>query len=122
MTVTGGSPTRVTWSLHAAAGFWLFAFVVMWGASGVYLGYPEPFAAAVDRYSNPSTPYGERYGDVVLDWATRLHFGRFDATAWQVAWVLLGLGPVLLAGTGVLLWWLRRPRRRASITPAGTRA
>jgi uncharacterized iron-regulated membrane protein len=109
----GSNWIRFTWDLHNALGFWFFAFVAMWGVSGVYLAYPEPFAAVVDRYSDPATPFGERAGDIVLSWLARLHFGRFpEAPLLQALWVPLGLVPVVMAVTGALVWWNRVWRRR----------
>ena len=39
---------RFNWDLHSAVGFWMFAFVLMWGISGIYLSFPEPFTNVVD--------------------------------------------------------------------------
>jgi uncharacterized iron-regulated membrane protein len=33
---------RINWDLHSAVGFWTFAFVFMWGLTGVYLVFPTP--------------------------------------------------------------------------------
>ena len=39
---------RLNWSLHSAFGFWTLLFIFMWGVTGIYLAFPEPFAAVVD--------------------------------------------------------------------------
>lgn len=43
----GRSWKRINWDLHSAAGFWTFAFVCIWGITGVYFIFPQPFRAVV---------------------------------------------------------------------------
>jgi uncharacterized iron-regulated membrane protein len=104
------------WALHSALGFWSLAFIVMWGISGLYLSIPESFNAVVDYLE----PVGEsakttRFGDQVLFWLSRLHFGRFAGLPVEMIWTVFGLMPAVLFVTGALLWWKRvlRPRMRA---------
>jgi uncharacterized iron-regulated membrane protein len=102
---------RVNWDLHSALGFWLFLFALMWGVSGFYLGVPEPFTDLVDKFSDPNAEYGERTGDVVLMWLSRLHFGRWrDNEPLRAVWALAGLVPAILFVTGVIMWWNRTLR------------
>jgi uncharacterized iron-regulated membrane protein len=54
------------------------------------------------------------FGAKALDSYRRLHFGNFAGLASRILWCLAGLAPLLLAGTGLTLWWLRRPKRRAA--------
>ena len=103
------------WALHSALGFWSLAFIVMWGISGLYLSIPESFNAVVDYLE----PVGEsakttRFGDQVLFWLSRLHFGRFAGLPVEIIWTVFGLMPAVLFVTGALLWWNRvlRPRMR----------
>jgi len=42
---------RINFDLHNVAGFWTLAFTLFWAISGVYLVWPEPFTAAVDKVS-----------------------------------------------------------------------
>jgi len=111
---------RFNWDLHSAFGFWLFAFMLMWGVSGWYLGMPDPLTNLVERFSDPDGPYGERVGDVFLEWLPRLHFGRWRDPVWgpwlKAVWASAGLVPAIMAVTGLLMWWNRvlRPRRAAS--------
>ncbi len=42
---------RLNWDLHSVIGLWMFAFVFIWGVTGVYLVFPRPFQAVVDRFS-----------------------------------------------------------------------
>ncbi len=104
---------RFNWDLHGAIGFWLFLFMLMWGVSGFYLGVPEPFSNFVDAISDPDAYLGERPGDVVLLWLTRLHFGRWrNMPVLKAVWAVIGLVPALMFVTGVIMWWNRVLRRR----------
>jgi uncharacterized iron-regulated membrane protein len=109
----GTSWMRVNWDLHSAIGIWAFLIMLLWGLSGVYLSYPDPFAAFVDRISDPDAILGQRPGDIVLSWMSRLHFGRFRSASYlQVLWVPLGLLPAVMFVTGTLMWWNRVLRKR----------
>lgn len=96
------------WSLHSALGFWFLAFVFLWGLSGIYLCFPEPFNEVVE-YLQPLDPSSRapRLGDMALFWLSRLHFGRFYGWPSRVGWVILGLVPPALFVTGALMWWIR---------------
>jgi uncharacterized iron-regulated membrane protein len=110
---------RFNWDLHSAIGFYLFLFMLMWGISGFYLGVPEPFANVVDSISDPDAILGERPGDVVLTWLTRLHFGRWrNAPVLKALWAFLGLVPALMLVTGVIMWWNRVLRKRSNVSDA----
>jgi uncharacterized iron-regulated membrane protein len=104
---------RLNFDLHSAAGFWFFAIVAIWAVSGIYLAIPEPFAAFVDRISDPEAILGQRPGDVVLRWLVRIHFGRWESHTLKAVWVGLGLVPVLMFVTGVTMWWQRVIRKRS---------
>ena len=117
-----GGWKRVNWDLHSAMGFWLFLLMLVWGVSGIYLGIPEPFANFVDAISDPQQNYGERPGDIVLLWLTRLHFGRWRSEPLKALWAVAGLVPALMLFTGAVMWWnrvvkprMRRERRREAI-------
>jgi uncharacterized iron-regulated membrane protein len=103
---------RFNFDLHSAAGFWFFAIIFIWAVSGIYLAIPEPFAAVVDYVSAPEELLGDRTGDIVLRWLVRLHFGRWQSGTLKAVWVLLGLVPVLLCVTGVVMWWQRVFKKR----------
>lgn len=109
----GTSWIRFNWDLHSALGFWSFLLLVLWGLSGIYLAYPDPFAAFVDRISDPEAVLGQRPGDVFFAWMSRLHFGRFrNATYLQPLWVVFGLIPAAMFVTGFLMWFNRVLRKR----------
>src|SRR6266478_5184109 len=110
------NPRGLNWALHSALGFWSLAFIFMWGISGLYLSIPESFNAVVDflepmRDSSKTT----RFGDQVLFWLSRLHFGRFAGLPVEIIWTIFGLAPAVLFVTGAVMWWKRvlRPRAQA---------
>ena len=75
-------------------GFWMFLFVLMWGISGIYLSYADPFVNLVD-YLQPMDPNSTqpRSGDDFLAWLARVHFGRAYGTSVKWLYVVLGLAP-----------------------------
>jgi uncharacterized iron-regulated membrane protein len=104
---------RFNWDLHSAIGFWAVLFVLMFGVTGAYLGFPDPFAAAVE-FLEPSTDanLGSRVGDGVLYWLAYSHFGRFGGWGTKALWTVLGLAPAALFVTGAVMWWNRVLRHR----------
>jgi len=113
---SGGGWRRFSWDLHSAMGAWLFLFILMWGVSGFYMGVPEPFTALVDYFWDPNS-LEERPGDTALRWLTRLHFGRWPNGSLKALWAVIGLVPVVMFVTGVIMWWNRvvRPRRAREV-------
>jgi uncharacterized iron-regulated membrane protein len=104
---------RLTWDLHSAMGAWLFLFMLMWGVSGFYLGAPEPFTAFVDYISDPDPNLlGDRPGDLMLAWLSRVHFGRWRSDSLKALWAVIGLTPAVMFVTGVIMWWNRVVRKR----------
>ncbi|MCU1342187.1 MAG: PepSY-associated helix domain protein [Candidatus Acidoferrum typicum] len=120
------NPKGLNWALHSALGFWSLAFIVMWGISGLYLSIPESFNAVVDFLEPvPQSSKTTRFGDQVLFWLSRLHFGRFAGVPVEIIWTIFGLMPALLFVTGTLMWWkrvLRRWMRRRIIDEAETQS
>lgn len=80
----------------------------MWGLTGIYLAFPEPFAELADRLEpvNEQT-FEPRTVDNVLYWFVLIHFGRFGGWSTKVLWALVGLIPPTLFITGLLMWWNR---------------
>lgn len=105
--------SRITFDLHNALGVWFFGLILLWGLSGVYMAFPEPFHAVIDATSAPDAILGERPADVVLRWFVRLHFGRWEQLPWlSGVWVALGLVPVTMFITGTIMWCNRVIRNR----------
>jgi uncharacterized iron-regulated membrane protein len=94
------------WSLHSALGFWSFAFIFMWGISGIYLSWPSPFNGIVDFF-NPPESRTSRFGDEFLAWLARMHFGRFRWLPLKILWTIFGLIPLALLVTGLVMYWQR---------------
>jgi uncharacterized iron-regulated membrane protein len=111
-----GGWKKINWDLHSAMGFWLFLFMLVWGVSGVYLGIPEPFSNFVDAISDPNAFLGDRPGDIVLMWLSRLHFGRWQSGPLRAVWAIAGLAPAVMFVTGVVMWWSRvvKPRLKGA--------
>jgi uncharacterized iron-regulated membrane protein len=123
---------RWTWHLHSMIGFWSFGFLLVFGFSGFYLGFPEQVQDFADRLQ-PPTPAnaGLRAVDRVIYWLAYLHFGRINGIgipcrgpgfcdqATKAVWALFGLAPAVMFVTGAIMWWNRvlRPRLRLSTTP-----
>lgn len=84
---------RINWDLHSALGFWCFAMVFVWGFSGIYFSFPQPFNALsvldpADRFTNEG-----------LFRLSQLHFGRYGWFS-EAVWTLVGVVPAVLAFTG----------------------
>ncbi|PWT99115.1 MAG: hypothetical protein C5B51_27860 [Terriglobia bacterium] len=102
---------RFNWDLHSAAGFWTFLFIFMWGITGVLLIFPQPFQNLVGHFTPINQPFRRRQpvaiGDKILRWPAYLHFGNRWGWPVEVLWVILGLAPVVLFVTGMIMWWNR---------------
>ena len=109
-------------------GFWGLGIVLLFGVSGAYLGYPQPFHDLADWIEPPTVANaGTRAVDRVIYWLAYLHFGRIngigipcrgpglcDMTT-KLTWALFGLLPAGMFITGAMMWWnrvVRKKRRR----------
>lgn len=115
---------RFIWDLHSMTGFWSFAFVLVFGLSGIYLCFPEPVQALADWLQPPTAANaGRRLVDSALYWLAFLHFGRIngigipcsgpglcDQTV-KAVWALFGLAPAVAFVSGAVMWWNRVLRR-----------
>ena len=73
---------------------------------------------AIDRFKHEvvyeGTPeQGNVWDQVWEDWGIPLHNGDFLGNTSRWAWLFVGVSPVVLSGTGVVVWWKRRKRRQA---------
>lgn len=93
---------RLNWDFHNALGFWCFLFVLLWGISGIYFAFPQPFNWLADFLQPSGTSNKVEFGQLILLWLANLHFGRFG---WFVEafWAALGLVPAILAFTGMFM-------------------
>lgn len=111
---------RLTWHLHSMIGFWTFAFVLVFGLSGLYLCFPEPFQEIADRIQPVTAATGRvPFVDQVIYWLAYLHFGRIGGIgipckgpglcdqATKATWALFGLAPAAMFVTGAIMWWNR---------------
>jgi uncharacterized iron-regulated membrane protein len=128
---------RLTFDLHSAMGFWTFAILFMWGVTGGYFVFPEPFRAAINYFTPIAAPLAPQQnvkpgsqvagavapaplgpltrrprrpltlGGRILRDFSYAHYGNFGGWPVKVLWVLLGFAPVVLFGTALLMWWNR---------------
>jgi len=103
---------RLSWDLHSAFGFWFFAFVAVWGVSGIYLSIPDPFNIVNEYFFAEQMQLAETPWDVFLRWMTRLHFGRWRSGSLKAIWAIVGMVPVVLFATAIVMWWNRVVRRK----------
>jgi uncharacterized iron-regulated membrane protein len=115
---------RFTWDLHSAIGFWAFAFIFVFAASGIYLCFPQTVGNVADRIQ-PLTAEnaGERFVDYLLYWLAYLHFGRINGIgipcsgpgvcdqSVKAVWAFFGLAPAVMFATGSIMWWNRVVKR-----------
>ena len=99
---------RLNWTLHSALGVWILAFVLMWGLTGMYLAYPQPFTDLFN-YIEPldMETFEPRVGDAILYWFSALHFGRFGGWSTKLLWAFVGLMPPVMFVSGFIMWWNR---------------
>ncbi len=129
---------RFVFDLHGALGVWTFAILLMWGLTGGYFVFPQPFRAAINFFTpintpaafQPSTPIplgaaprpfrrSFTLGVRILRGFSFAHYGNFGGWGVKLLWVILGLAPAVLFGTALLMWFnrvlapaVRRMRRR----------
>jgi len=106
---------RVNWDLHNVVGFWCFLLVMMWGVSGFYFCFPQPFNYVVDIL-NRASPAKLGFGDTVLTWLSGAHFGRLNIWT-EALWALLGMVPAILAFTGMFMCCHRLLVRKGAPLP-----
>ena len=101
---------------------WGLAILLIWGLSGVYFAFPDPFNAVVE-YLEPGVQYpAQRRGDAFLIWLTKMHFGRYGGIGTRITYVVIGLLPTLMFVTGAIMWWNRVLRRYFAVAPAAARS
>jgi uncharacterized iron-regulated membrane protein len=55
---------RLNFDLHSSVGFWTFAFLFMWGMTGGYFVYPQPFRAVINYFTPIDAPLPPRTAPV----------------------------------------------------------
>ena len=108
---------RINFDLHAALGFWSIAILFLWGLTGVYFAFPDPFIAAADYFEPQELAGATRKGDLFIAWLVRMHFGRYGGMGVRITYVIIGLLPAVLFVTGAIMWWNRVVRRRLIGSP-----
>jgi uncharacterized iron-regulated membrane protein len=133
---------RFVFDLHSAVGVWTFALLLMWGLTGGYFVFPQPFRATITvftpidapRLLQPTAPIaGPRpsprrrpltLGAKILRGFSNAHYGTFGGWGVKALWVILGLAPAILFPTALVMWCsrvlapaMRRLRRSVKATP-----
>lgn len=108
---------RLNFDLHAALGFWGLLVLFLWGLTGVYFAFPDPFMRVVDYFEPPDQALGARQGDAFIAWLVRMHFGRYGGMGVRITYVVIGLLPTVMFVTGAVMWWNRVLRRWLAETP-----
>jgi uncharacterized iron-regulated membrane protein len=109
---------RINFDLHAALGFWSLAILFLWGLTGIYFAFPEPFNAAVDYFEPQQLATATRKGDELIAWLVKMHFGRYGGMGVRITYVIIGLLPAVMFVTGAIMWWNRVLRRWVEQTRA----
>ncbi len=116
---------RFIWGLHSMIGFWSLGFILIFGISGIYLGFPELFQDLADRIQ-PLTDANARTRtvDQVIYWIAYLHVGRINGIGIpcrgpglcdftiKLIWAVFGLAPAAMFVTGAMMWWNRVIRKK----------
>jgi uncharacterized iron-regulated membrane protein len=102
---------RINFDLHASLGFWSLAILFLWGLTGIYFAFPEPFNAAVDYLEPQQLATATRKGDEFIAWLVKMHFGRYGGLGVRITYVIIGLLPAVMFVTGAIMWWNRVLRR-----------
>lgn len=116
---------RFNWDLHSAIGFWTVSLILMWGLTGAYFVFPDPFRAVIEvftpinppRLNSPVVGAAGRFrrgprpplttGQKILRGFSYAHYGNFGGWPVKALWVILGFAPPALFVTGLLMWWNR---------------
>ena len=103
---TGGSPVGV----YDVGGYIDSAALGMLGGERFVDLHIEQYTGEILEVHDPATESGVQRA--LDEWAAELHFGTFGGIGVQLLWFLVGLGPVVLAVTGVVMWINRHNVRK----------
>jgi len=106
---------RFVYDLHSVVGIWTFAILLMWGLTGGYFVFPQPFRAAITFFTPITVPAFQSAGRGTVPRASTLgtrilrgfslaHYGNFAGWGVKTLWVILGLAPAVLFSTALLMW------------------
>jgi uncharacterized iron-regulated membrane protein len=104
-TVTPGAPLAIAWPTSGREGGWRVTLDTAKGSSDI----------GVDDATGAAKLAKKREGGGLADAVRRLHDGRTLGFYWRMVMVLIGLSPIMLGITGLLMWlrnrhW-RNPKR-----------
>jgi len=104
-----------TWSAWVSRGFdpWTRE-----GGAGNTWVLVDQFSGEVVYDGSPED--GNVFDQAWDDWSFPLHTGDFLGTATRVAWVFIGLSPLVLGATGITMNLVRRSKRAKAAARAAT--
>jgi uncharacterized iron-regulated membrane protein len=105
---------RVNRDIHRASGFWLYLLILNWSLTGIYLAFPTPIVYALEFLTPAAAAEGPSWVDVVVQWSTRIHFGRWPNPLLKALWAVMGVVPTVLAITGLVMWRNRSLRQHTT--------
>lgn len=88
------------------------AFLVMFADASPTPAYAGLDSVYLDSYTGellPTEVAKRTIGDAIVRSMTTLHIGAFGGAPLRIIWFMFGLMPAVLFGTGVVVWWNRRP-------------
>jgi uncharacterized iron-regulated membrane protein len=100
---------RFARQLHNVLGVVCCGMLLIWAVTAIYFAFPTLFERGIDFF-DPDLDDLHRPGEATLLELIKLHFGRFGGMKVQISWMLLGLLPMVLFLTGLVLWWGRALR------------
>jgi uncharacterized iron-regulated membrane protein len=101
--------TGVTFQLHRAGDVHRLGDTIAW---------LHPFSGELLAERSART---RSAGEAFMHWLLPLHVGSAFGTPGLVAMCAAGMAPLLLAGTGLLVWWRKRPGERIARERAAAR-
>ncbi|RYX93891.1 MAG: PepSY domain-containing protein [Comamonadaceae bacterium] len=95
---------------------------------GVYLRGTEPVSARLIKPVLVDATTGEITDSREMPWyltalflSQPLHFGDYGGSPMQVIWAILDIMTIIVLGSGLYLWWVRRSPAAAADTRAGAK-
>jgi len=108
---------RLVFDVHSAVGFWTFAVLLMWGLTGGYFVFPQPFRAVISFFTPITAPAFQpgrglvrrpvTLGTRILRGFSYAHYGNFGGWEIKLLWLILGLAPAVLFTTALVMWYSR---------------
>jgi uncharacterized iron-regulated membrane protein len=110
---TGGSPVGT----YDVGGYLDSSALGMLGGERFVDLHIDQYSGEILEVHDPADESGVQRG--LDEWAAELHFGTFGGLGIQLLWFLVGLAPVVLVVTGVVMWINRHNVRKGRAAAGG---